>query len=70
MKQQKISLNDAQKKVIKLLRHYNCLMMLDGWCTGGHGLRIDLRTAESLRRKGIMYNGQLTELGKTINIEQ
>lgn len=37
------------------------LVMDDGYITGGHGIQFDLRTINSLKRKGIIVNGKLSE---------
>jgi hypothetical protein len=42
--------------------------MFNGVLTGGHGVKINKNTINSLSVKKIIYRGKLTELGKTIEI--
>lgn len=53
-----------------MLRKYpNAIVMSSGWMTGGHGVKIDLRTLNSLKRLGLIDGGKLTQSGKTIAID-
>ena len=69
----KINLTEKQKEVIKEMRRYKCGVMnlRDGyWYTGGHG-KVDGKTIESLKRKGILdpfKTLSLTNLGETIEL--
>lgn len=69
----KIELTDKQKDMIKALRKYpdTIIVRLHNECflTGGHGVDLDRRTLNSLEAKGLVDYEQLTELGKSINIE-
>ena len=67
VKKQKISkevkLTDKQKFVIEVLRRYpKDMIMFNGWITGGHGVKFDMRTVESLKRKGIIKDGKLVNI--------
>jgi len=56
----KIKFTDNQQKVIDILNKYpNEMIMFNGWITGGHGIKFDMRTVESLKKKGIIKCGKL-----------
>jgi hypothetical protein len=62
-------LSEKQKEAIAVLRKYpNDMVMFNYWMTGGHGIRLDARTVESLKKRGIISGGKLSELGKNITI--
>lgn len=62
-----MKLSKNQIETIKLLRQYpKELIMFNGYLTGGHGIRVDLRTLEALKNKGLIERDKLTELGKTL----
>lgn len=62
-----MKLSKKQIEVIEVLRKYDCMIMYDGWVTGGHGYRCNKNTTSSLERMDIIKNGRLTEKGKIIN---
>jgi hypothetical protein len=58
-----MKLTDKQQSVIDTLKKYpNDMIMHGGWMTGGHGIKLDLRTVESLRKKGIIEGGKLKKI--------
>ena len=58
--EEKIKLTEKQQKVIDILEKYpNEMIMFNGWITGGHGVKFDMRTVESLKKKGIIEGGKL-----------
>lgn len=58
----KLSLSERQQKVVDTLKKYpKDMIMFNGCMTGGHGVKFDLRTVESLKRKGVIVNGKLNE---------
>ena len=64
-----IKITTNQKCAIKTLRKYpNDMIMFNGRLTGGHGVKINLSTVNALRRLNLIYDGKLTELGKTIQL--
>lgn len=40
------------------------------WITGGHGVSFQPRTLKALEAKGLIKSCYLTELGKTLNIDE
>jgi len=59
----KNKLTDKQQNVIDILKKYpNDMIMHGGWMTGGHGIKLDLRTVQSLRKKGIIECGKLKKV--------
>jgi hypothetical protein len=53
-------LTDKQQEVIDtLLKYPNTIIMISGWLTGGHGVKLDLRTVKSLESRGIIVNKKL-----------
>ncbi len=67
-----IKLTNMQAEALLELRKYpDVIVMSDGWLTGGHGIKLNLKTVKSLKQKGFIggmwggRNNRLTELGKT-----
>jgi hypothetical protein len=59
----KIKFTPNQQKVIDILTKYpNEMIMHNGWITGGHGIKFDMRTVESLRNKKVIVNGKLNNV--------
>ena len=57
-----MKLSEKQQYVINILRQYpNDMIMFNGFITGGHGIKFDLRTVESLKKRGIIENGKLIQ---------
>jgi hypothetical protein len=57
-----------QQKVIDILLKYpKEMIMFNGWITGGHGIKFDMRTIQSLKNKGIIQNGKLTDKAKQLS---
>lgn len=53
-------ITDKQQEVIDtLLKYPNAIIMINGWLTGGHGVKLDLRTVKSLESRGVIKNGKL-----------
>lgn len=49
-----------QANAIDLIAKYPKDMVMDsGWMTGGHGIKIDLRTLNSLKRMGAVVQGKI-----------
>lgn len=69
-----MKLSTNQIKTIKVLREYpNDMAMYDGWLTGGHGIKLNLKSVQSLKDKGLIEKwgekrGTISELGKTIEL--
>jgi len=58
-----MKLTDKQQSVIDTLKKYpNDMIMHGGWITGGHGIKFDMRTVESLKKKGIIEGGKLKKV--------
>jgi len=58
----KNTISQSQDNVIFVLRKYpNEMIMHNGWLTGGHGIQFDMRTINSLVKRGIIINGKLSE---------
>ena len=64
----KKKLSANQIYCIQVLQKYDCMIMYDGYVTGGYGVRINRKTIDALERLGIIYNGRLTELGKSVDV--
>lgn len=62
----KKKLTSNQMWAIEVLNKYDCMIMHDGWVTGGHGTKINLNTARALEKMGIVERGLLTKFGKEI----
>lgn len=57
-----MKLSIKQFKVIETLRMYpNEMVMSNMWITGGHGIKFDGRTIDSLIKRKIIINGRLSE---------
>lgn len=69
-----MKLSDKQKETLLILQHYPTdIVMHDGWLTGGHGVKLNLKTVQSLKNKGLInkwgaQNDRISELGKTIEL--
>lgn len=69
-----MKLSDKQKEALLILRKYpDDIVMSDGYLTGGHGIRLNMRVVSSLKMKGLVnYLGpradRISELGKTIEL--
>ena len=68
-----MKLSNSQCEALKVLRKYpNEIIMNDGWITGGHGIRFNLKTIGSLINKGLIEHKwagiRLSELGKTAEL--
>lgn len=60
-----MKLSKEQKRTIEILNKYpKDMIMFNGWITGGHGIRFNMKTVESLKKRGLIYNGKLTEKAK------
>jgi uncharacterized protein YjhX (UPF0386 family) len=70
-----MKLSKNQIETIKVLRQYqNNIVMSDGWLTGGHGVKLNLATVSSLKKKKLIENwgerrNRISELGKTCALE-
>jgi hypothetical protein len=68
----KPKLSPAQKEALKNWRQYPDAILMNlrsgRFLTGGHGIEIDGRTANSFERIGISKSGKLTDLGKSIEL--
>lgn len=62
----KKKLTSGQIYVIETLAKHNCMIMYDNWVTGGHGIRLNGRSIEALKKMNIIDRGELTDLGKRI----
>lgn len=64
-----MKLTENQKKVIETMRKYpNDIVMFDGWMTGGHGVKFDLKTVDSLKAKGVIVDGKLSDVPRTCDV--
>lgn len=59
-----VRLTDNQIEIIVLLFDKNCMIMNDGWVTGGHGFKCNKNSVNGLEKKGFIQNGRLTELAE------
>lgn len=68
----KIALSKNQIEALEALRKYpDAIVMNDGCLTGGVGVRLNIRTFESLKNKGLVERSgerrnRISELGKTV----
>lgn len=62
--QKRIKLTALQVKTIKVLQEYpNAIIMTNMYLTGGHGVKLDLRTVRSLQNKGLIEYNKLSQKG-------
>lgn len=67
-----MKLSKTQIEAIKVLRKYpSAIVMLDGYLTGGHGIRLDKRTINALHKNKLLtFDRRISELGKTIELNE
>lgn len=52
---------EKQQSCIDILRKYpDDIIMWNGWLTGGHGIKLDMRTVGSLKNRGVIINYKLS----------
>lgn len=67
-----MKLSAKQKEALRILQKYpNEIVMTNGSLTGGHGVRLDMRTVISLKERGLIETwgerrDRISELGKSI----
>lgn len=50
-----MKLSLSQKNVLDILKQYpNVIIMYDGYITGGHGIKLDMRVVNALKRNGLI----------------
>lgn len=55
-------LSEKQQQLIDTLNKYpNDMIMFNGYMTGGYGIKFDKRTINSLKDRGILFNGKLVK---------
>lgn len=55
-----VKLSQSQNNVIFILQKYpNEMITYDGWLTGGHGIQLDMRTVNSLKKRRLIVGGKL-----------